>query len=163
MFAPHSVCLFPALPDTCENGPSSCCCCVCQAGIQEQVTLRKSKEFLSHAHPHTQAHPHTHTLKKGPVLCPWESRKDIFQWVLPSMNQMRYLGYNNDSQVFSLVSIKCINSKSGFWMMITIEEELSVTGCSTNMSSAFNDISNRSTKVPGVSECEYWEQFSKVR
>lgn len=25
----YSACLFPVLPDTCENGPSSCCCCVC--------------------------------------------------------------------------------------------------------------------------------------
>lgn len=23
------TCLFPVLPDTCENGISSCCCCVC--------------------------------------------------------------------------------------------------------------------------------------
>lgn len=27
------ACLFPVLPDTCENGPSSCCCCcVCPEG-----------------------------------------------------------------------------------------------------------------------------------
>lgn len=24
----YSACLFPVLPDTCENVPSSCCCCV---------------------------------------------------------------------------------------------------------------------------------------
>lgn len=40
MFFPYSACLFPVLPDTCENGPSSCCCCVCKG------REFKSKDFF---------------------------------------------------------------------------------------------------------------------
>lgn len=48
MFFPYSACLFPVLPDTCENGPSSCCCCVCKG------REFKSKDFFFPFRGHTK-------------------------------------------------------------------------------------------------------------